>query len=99
MIKVVTWRNGNANNSTCYGIKVSKKDFKVIEHWKEIIIDDYIIFRNNSKFTLKCPEIRNKSFKPFFEKNGLLEWQRRKPNVMYLKQYDENKFELLLNTI
>lgn len=99
MIKVVTWRNGNAKNATCYGIRVYKENYKVLEDWQEILLEDLIIYRKKSKFSLKCPEIRNKHFKAFFDKNGLLDWQDRKPNILYLMELEENKYRLLLETI
>lgn len=95
MIKVTTWKNGNAINAS-YGIRIKKKDYLRLVNWKTIKVEENYIERNNRPFTEKCPEIRNKFIKDYLEVNNLSQWIPRKPHTLFLFEYEENQFELFL---
>jgi hypothetical protein len=93
---VTTWKNGKSKNA-CYGIRIKKNDYPYLKNWKEIKVGEKTILRNlKTKFTEKCPEIRNKVIKEYLETNNLSQWIPRQPHTLFLFEYEENKFELFL---
>lgn len=96
-MRVKAWRNGSVHNqNTTYGIRISKSDYSAVENWEEIKVGNNSIYRNNSTFSNKCPEIRNKIIKTFLANNNLLNWNKGKPYQLFLLEFEQNKFELLL---
>jgi hypothetical protein len=96
--EVTTWKNGNSKNA-CYGIRIKKNDYSNLKNWKELKVGENIIVSSpETKFTVKCPEIRNKHIKKFLEVNNLKHWESRHPHELFLFEYEKNKFQLFPNS-
>lgn len=95
MFEVTTWRNRN-NINACYGIRIKHIDYLSLENWEGIKVNEAYIERKNARFTPECPEIRNKIIKNFIFENNLHDWLPRQPHTLFLFEYEEKKFELLL---
>ena len=94
--KVSTWKNGNAENTkSTFGIRIKKADFSSLENWKEIKVGGKRITKTSkTKFTEKCPEIRNIKIKEFLIDNKLANWKPYKPNELKLYEIEKDIFEL-----
>lgn len=96
--EVKTWQNGQPKKTGAgYGIRIAKNDYSILKNWKEIIVEGNKILRNDeTKFTEKCPEIRNKIIGKFLIENHLDKWKKGEPKKLILHNVGENKFELKL---
>ncbi|MFW0739938.1 hypothetical protein [Flavobacterium sp. T12S277] len=97
MFEVSTWKNSNnINVNAYYAIRIKKRDYFALENWQTIRVGENHIERNNRPFTEQCPEIRSIIIRDFLFENNLQHWPLRQPHTLFLFEYEENQFELLL---
>lgn len=102
-VKFKPWRNGTNDNSTGYGLCVSKKYTHLFQRkWKTVVViiscsgkSEEIEFNLNKTFWTTCPDLKNIKVKKWLEISGNINWEGRKPELKtaYL---GDNKFKVFL---
>ena len=97
IIQVTPWCNSTLKKTiknSCYGIRIPTGYYGDLCTWKQIKFEafDYLVVRKpTTPFTEKCPEIRSKFFKTFFESKNIIQcWNLDSRLVLqlYLESHD-----------
>ena len=102
-----SWSNGSHHSSGAgYGIKLTliDREANFSSKWDFVLLllegNDHSIEVNVAKksfWSKSCGELINKEIGIWFQQNGISNWEKGKPHIIYLSNIENNKFKVSLN--